>query len=75
MHGSGAGMTAKSRRHPSCAAAQQALEDVNNNNVAAINALGAFINAVQAQSGVHIPVDDANALIAAAQQIIDVLSS
>ncbi|UCG17137.1 MAG: right-handed parallel beta-helix repeat-containing protein [Phycisphaerales bacterium] len=57
-------------------AAQQALDDLNNsNNVAAINALGAFINAVQAQSGVHIPADDANALIAAAQQIIDLLSS
>ena len=56
-------------------AAQQALDAVNNKNVAAINALGAFINAVQAQSGVHIPVDDANALIAAAQQIIDALSS
>ncbi|UCG15956.1 MAG: SBBP repeat-containing protein [Phycisphaerales bacterium] len=57
-------------------AAQQALQDINkNNNVAAINALGAFINAVQAQAGVHIPVDDANALIAAAQQIIDVLNS
>ncbi len=35
----------------------EALIDVNNNNdVAAINALNAFINAVQAQSGNKIPV-------------------
>ena len=53
----------------------QALQDVNeNNDVAAINALQAFINAVQAQSGIHIPVADADALIAKAQAIIDLLS-
>ena len=57
-------------------AAQQALDDPNaSNNVAAINALGAFINAVEALSGIHIPVDDANALIAAAQEIIDLLNA
>jgi hypothetical protein len=54
--------------------ALQALQDVNqNNDVAAINSLQAFINAVEAQSGNHIPVEDANALISAAQQIIDLL--
>jgi hypothetical protein len=42
--------------------------------VAAINSLQAFVNAVEAQSGNHIPVDDANDLIAAAQEIIDLLS-
>ncbi len=54
----------------------QALQDVNeNNDVAAINALQAFINAVQAQSGVHLPVADADDLIAKAQEVIDLLSS
>jgi parallel beta-helix repeat protein/predicted outer membrane repeat protein len=57
-------------------AALQALEDVNaNNDVAAINSLEAFINAVQAQSGNKIPTADADTLIAAAQEIIAVLSS
>ena len=52
----------------------QALDDVNeNNDVAAINALQAFINAVEAQRGVHIPAADADTLIAAAQQIITLL--
>ena len=54
----------------------QALQDVNeNNDVTAINALQAFINAVQAQSANNIPVADADALIAKAQEIIDLLSS
>ena len=52
----------------------QALEDANqNNDVAAINALEAFINAVQAQSGNQIPEPDAEALIAKAQLTIDAL--
>ncbi len=52
----------------------QAIQDVNeNNDVAAINALQAFINAVQAQSGIHIPEPDANDLIAKAQEVIDLL--
>ena len=52
----------------------QALDDVNeNNNVAAINMLQAFINAVEAQRGVHISDADADALIAAAQQIVTLL--
>jgi parallel beta-helix repeat protein len=58
-------------------AALGALDDINNNNdVAAINTLEAFINAVEAQSGDKIP-DEANAaaLIAAAQEIIAVLSA
>src|SRR5262249_26150250 len=43
------------------------------NDVAAIKALGAFINAVKAQSGKAIPKADADALIAAAQKIITLL--
>ena len=55
-------------------AALKAIEDLNeNNDVAAVNSLGAFINAVQAQRGNKIPEADADALIAAAQQIIDLL--
>jgi len=54
--------------------AVKALDDVNeNNNVAAINKLEAFINEVQAQGGNKIPQADADALIAAVQQIIDLL--
>jgi hypothetical protein len=53
-----------------------ALDDVNvNNDVAAINKLEAFINEVEAQSGDQIPVAEATALIATAQQIIDLLTS
>ncbi len=56
-------------------AVMSALDDVNaNNDVAAINALEAFINAVEAQSGKQIPEDDADSLIAAAWEIIDILS-
>jgi len=56
-------------------AASQALNDLNGrNDGAAINNLQAFINAVEAQWGKHIPEADAEALIAAAQSIIDMLS-
>lgn len=56
-------------------AAVQALDDINqNNDVAAINTLGAFINAVEAQRGKKITEADADALIAAAQEIIAALS-
>jgi hypothetical protein len=56
-------------------AALQALEDINaKNDVAAINTLEAFVNAVEVQSGNKIPSEDADALIAAAQEIIDILS-
>ncbi|MHC4240276.1 MAG: FG-GAP repeat protein, partial [Planctomycetota bacterium] len=57
-------------------AALGALQDVNeNNNVAAINTLEAFINAVEAQRGDKIPNEaDADALIAAAEEIIAILS-
>ena len=56
-------------------AALQALVDINaNNDVAAVNSLQAFINAVEAQRGNKIPAADADALIAAAQAIIDSLS-
>ena len=55
-------------------AAVRALEDLNaNNDAAACGALQAFVNAVQAQSGKHIPQADAEALIATAQQILDAL--
>ena len=53
----------------------RALEDENeNNDIAAINTLGAFINAVEAQRGKKIPEAEADALIAAAQEIIELLS-
>jgi hypothetical protein len=56
-------------------AALHALDDINeNNDVAAINTLEAFINAVEAQRGIKIPEADADALIADALQIIDLLS-
>lgn len=55
-------------------AALQALDDLKeNNDVAAINALQAFINAVEAQRGKKISQEDADDLIAAAQEIIDLL--
>ncbi|MEZ5962464.1 MAG: hypothetical protein R3F56_01335 [Planctomycetota bacterium] len=51
--------------------ALQALVDVHQaNNMSALNSLNAFINAVQAQSGNHIPASDADALIAQAQAIM-----
>jgi hypothetical protein len=56
--------------------AVKALDDVNeNNNVAAINKLEAFINEVQAQSGNQISVEDATNLILQAQQIVDLLAA
>lgn len=55
-------------------ASLNALDDMNvNNDGAAINALGAFINHVTAQSGNSIPMPDADDLIADAQAIIDLL--
>jgi hypothetical protein len=55
-------------------AALQLLEDDNeNNDGAAINLLEAFINTVQAQYDKKIPAADADALIAAAQEIIELL--
>ena len=57
-------------------AAMQALEDVNeNNDVAAINTLEAFINAIEAQRGNKIPEADADDLIADVLEIIDLLSA
>ena len=56
-------------------AAMQSLDDINaNNDVAAVNTLEAFINAVEAQRGTKITEADADALIAAAQEIIALLS-
>ena len=55
--------------------AVQALADMNDNNdVAAINSLQAFINAVQAQGGEKIPEAEADALISAAEGTIALLS-
>ncbi|MBC8468950.1 MAG: hypothetical protein H8D56_05715 [Planctomycetes bacterium] len=55
-------------------AAFNALDDMNeNNDVAAINSLNAFINAVEAQRGKKITNEQADTLIAAAQAIIDML--
>jgi hypothetical protein len=55
--------------------AQEALNDGNeNNDQAAVNALGAFISAVNAQRGKKISEEDADSLIDAAQQIIDLLA-
>jgi hypothetical protein len=51
------------------------LEDENDkNDKAAVNSLEAFINAVEAQRSKEISEEDADNLIAAAQQIIDLLS-
>jgi hypothetical protein len=51
------------------------LEDVNeNNDVAAVNKLQAFINAVEAQRGKKLTDADADALAGAAQAIIDLLA-
>jgi N-acetylneuraminic acid mutarotase len=51
-------------------AALAAIDSLKGGNIAsAVNQLNAFINAVQAQSGKAIPVDQANQLIAAAQQV------
>ena len=54
--------------------ALEKLEDENDNNdQAAINSLKAFINAVEAQHGKKILEEDADALIAAAEEIIELL--
>ncbi len=56
--------------------ALQKLEDDNeNNDAAAVNLLEAFINTVEAHRDKKIPEADADALIAAAQEIIDLLSN
>jgi polyhydroxybutyrate depolymerase len=55
--------------------AMKKLNDSNQkNNVAAKNAMNAFINKVEAQRGKKIPVDLADQLIARAQRIIVVIS-
>lgn len=56
-------------------AAINALDDMNtHNDVAAINSMEAFINAVEAQRGDKISSADADMLIAKAQQIIDLIN-
>ena len=56
--------------------ALNALDDVNqNNDVAAINSLQAFINAVEAQRDNKLTDDQASTLVEAAQGIIDSLSN
>jgi len=55
---------------------ENAAKKLNDQNIsAAINSLNAFINEVEAQRGKSIPVTDADALIDAAQAIIDLLES
>lgn len=55
--------------------ALSALADMNeNNDQAAINSLQSFINAVEAQRGIQITNEQADALIAGAQEIINYLS-
>ncbi|MEN8130581.1 MAG: hypothetical protein ABFS45_10400 [Pseudomonadota bacterium] len=57
-------------------AALQALSDVNqNNNVAAINTLEAFINATLAQRGSHIPEAEVDEIIALAKAAIEALTA
>ncbi len=52
------------------------LQDGNEaNDKAAVNSLTAFIDAINEQSGNKISEEDANSLITAAQQIIDMISS
>lgn len=58
------------------ASAQNALCDINeNNDVAAINSLQAFVNAVESQTGGKIGEEDAANLLADAQLIIDLLEN
>jgi len=55
--------------------ALKALDDLNeNNDVAAINSLNAFMNAVDAQRGKELTETEADELISKVQAIIDVLS-
>jgi len=55
--------------------AQQALEDLNqNNDISAINALEAFINEVEAQRGNKIPEADADAIVALAREVLELLT-
>ncbi len=57
-------------------AALNALDDLNaNNDVAAVNSLNAFINAVSAQAGNAIPVAAADALIEQAIAILVLLEA
>ena len=55
---------------------ENAIDSLNNNNTnAAVNKLGAFINQVEAQRGKKLTDEEADALIAAAQWIIDNLNN
>jgi len=56
-------------------AALKTIDDLNaNNDVAAINSLSAFINAIEAQRGKKLTEEQADLLIADAQAIIDLLT-
>ena len=68
--GSGRGLLAKLET-----AIEKLSDETVENDAAAVNSLQAFINSVEAQSGKKISEDDADALITAAQQIIDMLTS
>ena len=66
----------KGRTTALIASLDAALEQVNRgNDKTAINALGAFINKVEAQAGKSIDPSDAEALIAAAEDIIDAINN
>jgi hypothetical protein len=67
--------TANSLQAKLDAAKKKLTDDNQNNDVAAINALEAFINEVEAQRGKKIPETDADALIGLAQAIIDLLEA
>jgi hypothetical protein len=55
---------------------EKVLGDLNaHNDIAAVNRLRAFINAVKAQGGKQIGTADANALIAYAQATIDAIKA
>jgi hypothetical protein len=55
-------------------AALNALDDINeNNNVAAINSMDAFINAVEAQRDKFLTDEEANTLVLRANEVIDIL--
>ncbi len=61
-------------RDAKLATVERAIGDANaNNDAAAVNSLQAFINEVQTQSGKKIPQGDADALIAAVNEIIALL--
>jgi tripartite motif-containing protein 71 len=75
VSGMGEANWVKSSLTPKLEAAHKVLTDDNTrNDVAAVNALKAFINSVEAQRGKKIAQGDAGTLIADAQKIMEALS-